>query len=498
MRSVQPRGHSSKRESDPRELAVYAADDTHVSRINEALRGSEYSIRSMRHHRGDTPFSVRARAAIALVAVSAEPVTDAPVLKLVDALKRTGHTVFCYGDHAGRWTLGAKSRLLIAGASQVLDSAHDTFAADLRERLDDLVTVTVNRQRDDERLRARMRMLGLIGSSAAMMNAFRWIASVSTVSSLPVLLVGETGTGKELAARAIHLLDPRRSQQPFVAVNCAALSTTLAESELFGHRRGAFTGADRDRRGLIRAANGGVLFLDEVGDLDPALQAKLLRVLQERRVLAVGEEREVPVDVRVVAATNRDLEEMVRRSQFRADLLHRLSVLSLRMPSLQDRREDTGALVDHFIGKYLESGQAAPIAASPEFVAALRRVTLSGNVRQLENVVYRAIACPGRGMLLRLRDLPPEIWTELARSDSHGSPAAPGEARAELQPDAFNAVGVLEAVSWKLGLALDRCEEQIVAAALNASDGNRTRAARMLGISPRTFFNKMRKHRLTA
>src|SRR5204863_1464411 len=140
-------------------------------------------------------------------------------------------------------------------------------------------------------------------------------------------------------------------------MNCAAMTTTHAESELFGHRRGAFTGADHDRRGLIRAANGGVLFLDEIGDLEIGLQAKLLRVLQERRVLAVGEDREVPVDVRVVAATNRDLDEMVRTSRFRADLLHRLSALSVRMPSLGDRREDTAALVDHFIAKYVDSGQ---------------------------------------------------------------------------------------------------------------------------------------------
>ena len=498
MRSLQRRRGSSQCGSGPRDLAVYAADETHVSRIDDVLRGSEYSIRWMRHHGANTPIAIRARGAIALVAVTAEPVTNAPVLGLVDALKQTGHAVFCYGDHAGRWTLGAKSRLLIAGASHVLDSAQETFAADLRERLDGVVALAVNREQDDQRLGAQMRVLGIIGSSAAMISAFRWIASISTVSSLPVLLVGETGTGKELAARAIHLLDTRRRQQPFVAVNCAAMSPTLAESELFGHRRGAFTGADHDRRGLVRAANGGVLFLDEIGDLELGLQAKLLRVLQERRVLAVGEDREVPVDVRVVAATNRDLDEMVRTSQFRADLLHRISVLSLRMPSLHDRRDDTAALVDHFITKYVDSGQDGPIVASAEFVAALRSVTLPGNIRQLENIVYRAMACPGRGMLLRLRDLPPEIWTELARLDSSGPPAPSAAAPGETHPGAFNAVGVLEAVSWKLGLALDRCEEEIVAAALGASSGNRTRAARMLGISPRTFFNKMRKHRLIA
>jgi transcriptional regulator with GAF, ATPase, and Fis domain len=497
MSSDQQRRSSSRRGSDPRELAGYATDDTHTTRVDDALRESEYSIRWMRHHGADNPAHVRSGCAVALVAVIAEPLTNAPVLRLIHTLKQSGHTIFCYGHHASAWTLGAASRLLIAGASHVLDSANDTFAADLRERLDNFVAGELNREQEDHLLASQMRALGIIGRSAAIMNVCRWLVSVSAVSSLPVLLVGETGTGKELAARAIHSLDLRRRQQSFVAVNCAAMTSTLAESELFGHRRGAFTGADRDRRGLIRAAHGGTLFLDEIGDLEFGLQAKLLRVLQERRVLAIGEDREVPVDVRIIAATNRDLEEMVRTSQFRADLFHRLSTLSMRLPSLRDRVEDTAALVDHFVAKHDDAAQVGPIRASAEFVAALQHVSLQGNIRQLENVVHRAIMCPGRGNLLRLRDLPPEIWTQLAGLDSTGLSAAAGPTIAAA-PGRFNAVAILEAVRWKLGPALDRCEEEIVTAALDASSGNRTRAARMLGISPRTFFNKMRKHRLSA
>ena len=477
------------------DVIVVAPDDQHFTRIERALTASGYEARWVLDYRSVAQIRRRAQSMV-LVAVSAEPVTNAPILTAIDVLHQQGYTILCYGERAGTWTLGAQSRLLIAGASHVLDSAQEEFAADLRKRLTDFVAAEAAREDNDRRLVEQMRGLGIVGASPAMMNVFRWIVRVSAVSSLSVLIVGETGTGKELAARAIHALDPRRRLQPFIAVNCGAMNAALAESELFGHRRGAFTGAHHDRRGLIRAANGGVLFLDEIADLELGLQAKLLRVLQERRVLALGEDHEVPVDVRIIAATNRDVEEMVKTSQFRADLFHRLGALSMRMPSLRERIEDTAALVDHFIAKHAGAGRDAPVTGSPNFMAALRAVTFPGNVRQLENVVQRAMVDAGQASQLRLRDLPPEIWAELARLDSRPSTAA--AAGVDQGPVRINAVAVLEAARWELGRALDLCEEEMVAAALGASQGNRSRAARMLGISPRTFFNKMRKHRLIA
>jgi len=396
----------------------------------------------------------------------------------------------------------------------VLDSADAAFAADVAEQIENQLRAEAERQREERRIKQQMLGLGVVGSSPSITSVFRWIVGVSAVSDLPVLIIGETGTGKELAARAIHRLDPRRRSGPFVPVNCGAIAAGLAESELFGHRHGAFTGAEHDRKGLVRAARGGVLFLDEVGDLDVNLQGKLLRVLQERRVLTVGEDQEVPVDVRIIAATNRDLGAMVRTHEFRADLFHRLNVLSIRIPALRERPEDIEPLVQHFISRCAEQADHPVVSASREFVQALRRVELAGNVRQLENVIRGALVNSKRGDQLRLSDLPPELWLELAREHtaaadrandggtSHGGAAAP---RAHDRADGaaghaaeLNAVAVLESSSWKLQRALDLCEQKFVAAALGASRGNRSRAARLLGISPRSIFNKMRKYRLTA
>jgi DNA-binding NtrC family response regulator len=441
---------------------------------------------------------------IALVAVAEQPSIHAPVLDDVRRLKTHGYIVLCYGEGAGRWPLGVQCRLLLAGASDLFDSTAPTFARGLRERLDAVLLAARERESENRRFGDQMLRLGVVGSSPPIVAAFRSIVRVSAVSDLPVLIGGETGTGKELAARAIHQLDPRRRDRPFIAVNCGAISAGLAESELFGHRRGAFTGAEHERMGLIRAARGGVLFLDEVGDLELGLQAKLLRVLQERRVMAVGDDHEVPVDVRIIAATNRNLEEMVGQHAFRADLFHRLNVLSVRVPALRDRPEDIEPLVHHFVAQCAGQGSSEPLTAGREFVDALRHLEFPGNVRQLENIVRRAVISARHGNALGLRNLPPELWLELSRaagtSASEGTPASTARTdRARIDGSVpLDPVAILDATAWKLENALQLCEQHLVAAALGASRGNRSRAARLLGISPRCIFNKMRKHRLTA
>ena len=451
-------------------------------------------------------------AGVALVAVDGmSSVAASSVLQAIALLRHKGYAVLCYADGAADWALGRRCRLLLAGSGHLLDSGGATFGDELRERVTHLINTERERRSEESRVGEQMRGLGIIGDSAGIKGVFRMILRVSPLSDLPVLISGPTGTGKELVARSIHRLDPRRSDGPFIAVNCGAISAGLAESELFGHRRGAFTGADHDRAGLVRAARGGVLFLDEIGDLDPGLQSKLLRVLQEHRVLTLGEDHEVAVNVRIIAATNHSLEDMVRAHAFRADLFHRLNVLSIQMPALRERLEDIEPLVRHFVTQYASAASSDPIGVSQEFVQALRRVDLPGNVRQLENVVRRALVTRKPGEPLRLSDLPPELWLQIANvatvTQSPGESAAASSARSSESSDdmtagdrsarPFDVTSILAASSWKLASALDLCEQHLLSAALDASSGNRSRAARLLGISARSIFNKMRKHRLT-
>ena len=433
---------------------------------------------------------------VALFALAGIPHQGSPALDALGHLKQQGYTVFCCAAGAATWPLGVHCSLLLAGASQVFDTAASSFAGELGDRITCQIAVERVHQREEQQVVQQMRDLGLVGRGAGIMSVFRAILRVSPLSDLPVLISGETGTGKELVARSIHRLDPRRCHEPFIPVNCSAISAGLAESQLFGHRRGAFTGADHYRTGLIRAARGGVLFLDEIGDLDPGLQGKLLRVLQEHRVLALGEDHEVPVNARIIAATNRQLDGMVRDHTFRSDLFHRLNVLSIRLPALRERREDIEALVRHFIAQGQPSTPAVPV--TDEFIKALHNVDLPGNVRELENVVRRAMVARINGESLGLGNLPPELWLQIAgvstaasHSDAGGTPPAPAASMVDVP-------SILAAGSGTLSGALARCEQEILAAALRMSRGNRSRAARMLGISARSIFNKMRKHRLTA
>jgi DNA-binding NtrC family response regulator len=432
---------------------------------------------------------------VAVVAAAEEP--GPATFEAVALLKGRDYTVLCVCDGARGWVLGAQCRLLLAGATELVDGEVLFEMGGLHRHLSRLLEAEAARRREGRRARERMAALGVVGNSPAIQDVYRWVQCAGPLSDLAVLISGETGTGKELAARALHRLDPRRSSGPFVAVNCGAISPGLAESELFGHRRGAFTGAEQARKGLVRAASGGVLFLDEIGDLDLGLQGKLLRVLQERRVLSLGHDEETPVDVRIVAATHRDLEAMVREGKFRADLFHRLNVLSVRLPALRERPEDVELLVRHFMARCTGQPEGT-VSASQDFLLALSRVELPGNVRQLENLVRRAMLGWRPGEPLRLSDLPPELWQELAHLSRAGGAAGAGPGVPEpvraAGPDApFDAVRLLEACDWQLERALSLCERRIVDAALGASSGNRSRAARLLGISPRSIFNKLRK-----
>ncbi len=321
-------------------------------------------------------------------------------------------------------------------------------------------------------LEQRYRLDGIIGRSPAMRDLFQLLETVAQSSST-VLITGETGTGKELAAKAIHHNSARRAQR-FVAINCSAIPETLLEAELFGHVRGAFTGAVATRQGRIEQAHKGTLFLDEIGTMSPALQAKLLRVLQEREFERVGDSHPIKVDVRLVAATNSDLRRLVADGVFREDLFYRLNVIPVHVPPLRDRREDIPVLVRHFIGRFCREHvpPRTPPCVAQDAMRALMAYPWPGNVRQLENVAERAIALsPGRPQI-DLRDLPPEI-------QETQSVAAP--------PLWFPETGVdLEAHIGDIELALIR-------QSLERTGGNKRRAAELLKIKRTTLVEKLKR-----
>ncbi len=323
-------------------------------------------------------------------------------------------------------------------------------------------------------LEQRYRLDGIIGRSRAMRDLFQLLETVAQASST-VLITGETGTGKELAAKAIHHNSPRRAQR-FVAINCSAIPETLLEAELFGHVRGAFTGAVATRQGRIEQAHKGTLFLDEIGTMSPALQAKLLRVLQEREVERIGDSHPIKVDVRVIAATNSDLRKMVVDGSFREDLFYRLNVIPVHLPPLRERREDIPVLVRHFVERFCreQAPPRTPPAVAQDAIRRLMAYAWPGNVRQLENVVERALALtPGRAQI-DLGDLPADV-RQVEEAET-GEPTA-------WFPDG----GVdLEAHISAIELAL-------IKQSLERAGGNKRRAAELLNIKRTTLVEKLKR-----
>jgi PAS domain S-box-containing protein len=309
-------------------------------------------------------------------------------------------------------------------------------------------------------LKSRYTFEDIVGRSAVMMKLFEILPQISESSST-VLIEGASGTGKELFARAIHSLSPRKNK-PFIAVNCAALPDTLLESELFGHKAGAFTDARRDKPGRFALANGGTMFLDEIGDISPAMQIRLLRVLQERVIEPLGSVQPIKTDVRVVAATNQDLKKLAQEGNFRDDLYYRIRVISLKLPGLDQRREDIPLLVDHLIAKF-NSIQGKEIeGVSEEVMAQLMEYEYPGNIRELENIIEQAfVLC--RGRLIELHHLP-----------------------AELRPTSASGYGGSNPMS------LRSMEKLLISEALRRHKGSRNKAARQLGINPSTLYRKLK------
>ncbi|MFH0902828.1 MAG: sigma-54 dependent transcriptional regulator, partial [Pseudomonadota bacterium] len=323
-----------------------------------------------------------------------------------------------------------------------------------------------------EQVSGRYRLASLLGKSGAMQRVFDLIRRVAPTRT-NILITGESGTGKELVARALHCEGPR-AQGPFIAVNCGAIPETLLESELFGYAKGAFTGASGAKDGLFVAADSGSLFLDEIGELSSPLQVKLLRVLQERKVKPVGGIEERPIDVRVIAATNRDLEAEAMRGAFRQDLYYRLNVIEIHLPALRQRREDIPLLLEHFVRRYAGEMGKRTIAIAPEALAALTNYDYPGNVRELENIVERAVALETSNRIT-VEALPP-----LERSRQ---PAQLANAKdTAFPPDGID-----------LDRALADFERDIITKALRSTGGVRKEAARLLSVTFRSFRYRLEK-----
>lgn len=334
------------------------------------------------------------------------------------------------------------------------------------------------RQENDrlkEELRKHHRYEKLVGSSPAMLKVYELIRKVAQTRS-NVLIYGESGTGKELVARAIHVESPR-SKENFVAINCGGIPETLIESELFGHKKGAFTGAVTDQKGLFASADGGTIFLDEIAELSPALQVKLLRVLQERVFRPVGGTEDIAVDIRIISATNKDLEQEVAAGNFREDLFYRLNVIQIRVPPLRERKEDIPLLARHFFKKYADETQKQVDKISPVALKILMQYSFPGNVRELENIIERSVALASSSAI-QAEDLS-FININNGKGAKIDTPAV------TIPSDGFD-----------LEEYIARTEKDILLKALEISRGAKQKAAGLLGISFRSFRHRLSKYGL--
>src|SRR5947207_6999046 len=357
--------------------------------------------------------------------------------------------------------------VILLTAHGTIDSAKDA----LRRGAFDYLQKPFDRDRLLETIKRALGRLDQIDveiiSASPKMEAVKKMILKVARSNSTVLIRGESGTGKELIARAIHNQSPRSSEM-FQAVNCAAINENLLESELFGHEKGSFTGAHAEKKGLFEVADRGTLFLDEIGELDVGMQAKLLRALQERRIRRVGGTHELPVDVRVVAATNRDLRAMVADGRFRADLYYRINVLSIDVPPLRERREDIPVLIDYFLKKHTKNTSRHHTGLTPETKKLMNEYSWPGNVRQLESAIERAILL-SEGDLITLEDLPSEVRQEVGPA-SEGAFKLPAE-----------------------GINFEDVERNLITQAMKQTDYNITKAAKLLGLTFRTLQYRLEK-----
>ena len=337
----------------------------------------------------------------------------------------------------------------------------------LLERVIEKKRIEYENEYHRETARSAPALSGIVGKSKAIQHLTELIKQIAPTKAT-VLITGETGTGKELVARAIHELSPRKDRL-FVPIHCAALAENLLESELFGHERGAFTGAVKQRKGRFEIANQGTLFLDEISEIDPGVQVKLLRVLQEKQFERVGGTETIKVDIRIVAATNRDLQQLVDEGSFREDLYYRLRVVSIHVPALRERKEDIPLLTDHFVNHFAREYGKEPPTVSPEVIRIFQQYEWPGNVRELQGVLESMVIL-ARGPQLEKNNIPLEIRNESENEENELPAIEAGDA------------------------TLADIEKRVILETLEKFDGNRTRTAEALGIGRRTLIRKLHEY----
>jgi transcriptional regulator with PAS, ATPase and Fis domain len=338
----------------------------------------------------------------------------------------------------------------------------------------------------DEQLRKIFACLGFVTASDFMTPILRQAFKAASVSDVTILLEGETGTGKQILANAIHQLDKKRATHPFVTVHCSGISEALSESEFFGHRRGAFTGAITDRSGLFQAANRGTVLLDDVSDLPLSLQPKLLDVIQRGVLRSVGADREIPVNVRIVATANQPLEPLVQQKRFRSDLYYRLNVIRLRLPPLRERTDDLGSLLLSFAERHSSIYQPI-LSIDVELISFLQTQFFSGNVRELENLVLRMLFSKNQGTSLGLAD-----WAAQSSGDSSGDDRDPLGVAAQMLWDVISHDGL------PYSQVMRQTEKNVIQTALKADGLTRKEIAKRLKTSERTLYHRIRAFQLGA
>jgi len=395
--------------------------------------------------------------------------------------------IIVFEDRAGGVSISDYCYPFLHGADYLLDGSSTTFIKELFK--------IIERHLGDEPLTKRLlseeglkiiEQLGLVTRSPLMAEVLFKAEKAAAISDTPVLITGESGVGKELIAEAIHKLDKKRRAYPFIAINCGAISGSLAESEMFGHKRGAYTGAVGDRSGYFRAAHRGTIFLDEIGEMEIGLQTKLLRIVQEKRVLPVGEDVEREIDVRIIAATNGDLSRLVKEGKFRLDLYHRLNVLPIHVPPLRERKEDIEPLLLFFAARHRGFYKPEIEAVDPKVVEALQSLDYSGNIRELENLTRRILFNKESGNRIEMRDLPKDVLERVSRRRK--------------STDEDNAIRRLFRKIADEGLSLqqvmEHCERLLIQMALEQTKNNRSRAASLLKTTPRNIFYKVKRYNL--